>query len=317
MTTAEAIREANARQARRRRRLIAYGQWQPFVDAAPVRRHVQAIRDTGMSLAGIVRHTGVNSGTIDHLLYGKAPYPPAAKLRTENAEALLAYWPALDDYDDGAVIDGTGTRRRIQALAALGWPSNAIQAHVNHICLKAVERLRCSKRVTAVTARAVRDLYREVSEKPAEHYGVTPWIAARSRTYAAKYNYASPIAWDDDSIDDPDAAPDWTGHCGTDRGYWAHSLHQLPMCPRCEAAHTAWLAEHAHLPVQKLNQARFRARAAASSREADLAADARELMRISGLNAEQAAERLDVTKAHLHQALKRHPAPDEMSAQAA
>jgi predicted DNA-binding protein (UPF0251 family) len=61
--------------------------------------------------------------------------------------------------------------------------------------------------------------------------------------------------------------------------------------------------------MQELNQERFRARAAATTREADLAHDARELMRVCGLTTEQAAERLDVTRPHLHQALKRHPAP--------
>ena len=53
MTTDQAIREAKNRWARRRRRLIGYGQWQPFTDAEPARRHVLAILGTGMGLAGI------------------------------------------------------------------------------------------------------------------------------------------------------------------------------------------------------------------------------------------------------------------------
>jgi transcriptional regulator with XRE-family HTH domain len=307
MTTRQAIREAEARRARLRRRLQAYGRWQPFADATPVRTHVNAIRSTGMGVANLSEKTGVSIATIDHLLYGSGDYPPAAQLRTESAQALLAYWPTLDDYYDGAIIDATGTRRRIQALAAIGWPSNAIQQRVNHITLKAVERLRINDRVTARTARAIRDLYDEVSEKRAEDYGVTPWVAVRSRTYATKNEYAAPIAWDPDTIDDPNAHPDWTGFCGTDRGFWAHSLHQLPMCSRCKAAHEEWLDEHADLSAQELNQARFRARNAAAHREADLAHDARELMRVSGLDVQLAAERLGVTRNHLQQVLLRHP----------
>jgi hypothetical protein len=42
-----------------------------------------------------------------------------------------------------------------------------------------------------------------------------------------------------------------------------------------------------------------------------LAHDARELMRVSGLTCEQAAERLGVTKAHLYQELTRHPQPEQ------
>ncbi|MEH0552529.1 hypothetical protein [Streptomyces sp. B21-101] len=240
MTTAQALREAATRQARRRRRLQAYGQWQPFVDAAPARQHVQAIRATGMSLAGIVRHTGVNSGTIDHLLYGKAPYPPAAKIRTENAKALLVYWPTLDDYDDGAVIDATGTRRRIQALAAAGWPSNAVHQHVNHITHKAVERLRTNERVTARTARAVRDFYRHAAGQTPEAHGVTPWVATRTRTYAAKNGYANAMAWDDDTIDDPNAQPEYGREL---------NFHERAELRREEIIHFAW---HGDTPEQIL-----------------------------------------------------------------
>jgi hypothetical protein len=89
------------------------------------------------------------------------------------------------------------------------------------------------------------------------------------------------------------------------------------MCPRCEQAHEKWLDEHADLTVQELNQERFRARAAATTREADLAHDARELMRVCGLTVEQAAERLSVTRPHLHQAMKRHPAPAATPSEAA
>lgn len=242
MTTAQAVREAAARQARRRRRLQAYGQWHPFVDAAPVRDHVQAVRATGMSCAGIVRYTGVNFGTIDHLLYGKAPYPPAAKIRTENAQALLAYWPKLDDFDDGAVIDGTGTRRRIQALAAAGWPSNAIHEHVNHITHKAVERLRACERVTARTARAVRDFYERVAGQAAENQGVTPWIATRTRTYATKNGYADAMAWDDDTIDDPQAQPE----LGRELNF-----HERAALRREEIIHLAW---HGDTPEQILDR---------------------------------------------------------------
>jgi hypothetical protein len=240
MTTEQAVREARTRQARYRRRLIAYGQWQPFADAQPVREHVQAIRGAGMSLAGIAKYTGVNIGSIDHLLYGKAPYPPAVKIRTENAQALLAYWPTLDDFDDGAVIDATGTRRRIQALAAAGWPSNAIHQHINHITHKAVERLRASQRVTARTARAARDFYNQVSEQTAEDHGVTPWVAARTRTYATKYEWAPPIAWDDDTIDDPTAQPDYGRKL---------NFHERAALRREEIIHFAW---HGDTPEQIL-----------------------------------------------------------------
>lgn len=209
----------------------------------------------------------------------------------------------------GQYLDATGSTRRLQALQAIGHTTYTIAEATNTSRALIVPILDGRGLVRRIVADRIAAAYPSLSQ--------TPGNATRSINRAKSQGWAPPAAWDDDTIDDPNAAPDWTGHCGTDRGYWAHSFHQLPMCPRCEAAHTEWLADHAGLPVQKLNQARFRARAAASSREADLAVDARELMRVSGLTVEQAAERLVVTKAHLHQALKRHPVTDEMPAQAA
>ncbi|MGW2223873.1 hypothetical protein [Streptomyces formicae] len=306
-TTEEAIRDAKNRWARRRRRLIGYGQWQPFVDAAPVRQHVLAIQASGMGVAGIAARTGVNRGSIDHLLYGSAPCPPAVQIRTENAAALLSYWPTLDDYEDRSVIDGTGTRRRMQALAATGLPPKAVHRQVRIGNPQTFEHLTSRSKVTARTARAVRDFYNQASTKTAEQYGVTPGIATRTRNWAAKNRWAGPEAWDDDLIDDPAHAPDWTGHCGTDRGYWTHRWQKIPVCGRCESAHAEWLAARADLGVRERTRQQLAARAAAAHREADLAHDARELMRVSGLDYEQAAERLGVTRQHLQQALVRHP----------
>ena len=130
---------------------------------------------------------------------------------------------------------------------------------------------------------------------------------------ARRNGWAPPGAWDDDQIDDPQAHPEWTGECGTDRGYWVHRRQQLPMCTRCETAHEKWLTEHADLAPQARNQLQFAARISASSREADLATDARELLRL-GVGIEQAAERHGVTRNHLQQALLRHPNTEKAAA---
>lgn len=306
MSTDQAVRDATARWARRRRRLIGYNQWQPFVDAEPTRQHVQAIRDAGMSVKNLSEVTGVTISTLDYLIYGSGDYPPAAQIRTESARTLLAYWPKLDDYVDGAVIDATGTRRRLQALGSAGWPATAIHRRVGFGNVKTIENARYNKQVTARLARAVRTLYESVSSRNAEHYGITPWVAARCRGHAASLNWQRPQVWDDDTIDDPTARPEWTGRCGSDRGWWMHTLQKLPMCEPCETAHQQWKADHQGLSRDEYMSALGKSRASASNRGYDIATDGRELMRL-GCDYEQAAARLGITRQHLQQELCRHP----------
>ncbi|MFE5368122.1 hypothetical protein [Streptomyces mirabilis] len=310
MSTEEALKAANNRYARRRHKLKAYGLWQPFVDAEPARQHLRALKEYGVSAQRISEVSGLHPAVIGGILYDFGDHKRRERIRTETAAAIFAVQPRFEYIHDRHVIDGTATRRRLQALAAIGFPFRRLGEHLPLHPVQVGHTAR-SEKVQAGTHRAVAAAYKKLAHQNPTEHGIRPGTALKIRRYAQAQGWAPPIAWDDDTIDDPNAHPDWTGHCGSDRGYWMHQRQQLPMCARCEKAHEAWLDEHADLTVQELNRERFRARAAASSREADLAHDARELMRVSGLSVEQAAERLQVTRPHLHQALKRHPAAVE------
>ncbi|MFI6530471.1 hypothetical protein [Streptomyces uncialis] len=206
-TRTEAELAALSRWAKRRRRLIGYGQWQPFTDATPVRAHVEAIRATGMSVATIVGRTGVGLGTLEHLLYGSGGWPPARQIRTEAADALLRFWPVLDDYPDGARIDATGSRRRLQALAVDGWNAEWVADRIG-IASTPVYAIRSGRRTVtrARVARSIRNLGPAVSGLRPEDNGIHPAIALRTRRYAEAADWQPWIAWDDDTIDDPAAA---------------------------------------------------------------------------------------------------------------
>jgi hypothetical protein len=203
-----AIRVARSRWNRRRTALIQQGQWQPFTAAQPVRDHVNALRAAGMSPARISERTGVGIGTLNYLLFGEAEYPVPAQIRTESAQTLLAFWPTLDDFADGARIDETGTIRRMQALATMGWLPVEIAKHTP-LSKHTFFNMRPGRRVTAAVARIVRDFYQQYADKPAEECGVRLRSARYARTWAAAKNFAPPIAWDDDTIDDPQAEPNY------------------------------------------------------------------------------------------------------------
>lgn len=85
-------RAANAAEGRRRRRLIAYGQYRPDADAAPIREHVNNLRAAGLTVKGIAELAGVKQGVVNQLLYGRPSNgePPSRRLRPWNADKLLA-----------------------------------------------------------------------------------------------------------------------------------------------------------------------------------------------------------------------------------
>lgn len=112
---------------------------------------------------------------------------------------------------DRLTIDSTGTARRIQALAAIGWSYPLIAARlgvktprVGHLARQMHDR------VTRTVHDQVATMYRELCMKTppqgtrAERYAVT-----RAKAAAAANQWAPPLAWD--NIDNPDDTPQGVG----------------------------------------------------------------------------------------------------------
>lgn len=193
-----------------RRRTRAYGQ-AAYVDAQPARSHVQQLQAAGMGWKRIAKAAGLSTSVVWALLYGKTGRgtPPTKRVRPTTADSLLAVQLNLAP---GVTVDGTGTRRRLQALVwagysithqarLLGWtPSN----------LWHVAGGTCG--VAHATAQQVADLYDRLAltpNRPTEWHAKA--AATRARNYARQHGWVSALAWVDDSIDDPNAQP----HTGT------------------------------------------------------------------------------------------------------
>lgn len=97
------------------------------------------------------------------------------------------------------LIDATGTRRRIQALNAIGWDNGRIMKRLGMDPYGSRTLFR-GARVHQNTAAKVARVYDELS--------MTPGPSVRARLHAQRRGYAPPLAWDDDTIDDPNAVPD-------------------------------------------------------------------------------------------------------------
>ncbi|WOF23804.1 hypothetical protein N8K70_03750 [Microbacterium betulae] len=156
----------------------------------------------GVGVRTLREATGAN---VDHLIYG---YTRRDGTRAEQklvtarvARTLAGFTPTLDHYAAHAVIDGRGTRRRLRALAAMGWSFAVIGRHLGRIDTN-VARLARARRVTAGTAREVRDLYEVLSVTPAVGETATERaMIARTKRHARDRGWHGPLAWDDVDTD--------------------------------------------------------------------------------------------------------------------
>lgn len=186
-------RQYAAAWARRRNRLIAYGQWRGPQDAAPVRAHLLTLtKRHGMSVRAIAEQTGIARSSVAALL---GDTPPAT-VRVRTADALLACRPTRRP----ALVDAVGTARRLQALTALGHPIAALAAELGrHPSFVAKLRRMAAPQIRADVAKSVDDLYVRLEG--------TAGPCDRTRALAREFGWAPPLAWDD-RIDDPAAVPD-------------------------------------------------------------------------------------------------------------
>ncbi|MGR3875732.1 hypothetical protein ACUXZZ_45185 (plasmid) [Streptomyces graminifolii] len=208
-TRSPAVLAAEARRRRQRTRLKYYGRWDPWRDAEPVRVYVRSLmKKHGMASHVIANACGVSTAVIDNLLYAKGKQARTTRLRTENAEKIMAYRPTLDDYPDAADYDATGSRRRLQALATLGWTRPALAARKGiHVVRLTTIMVAGTKMTSAATARIVRDLYDELWHRSPTEDEVPAWVRKRTQNDAATKRWNGPLAWDDDTIDDRRTKP--------------------------------------------------------------------------------------------------------------
>ncbi|MFD8919409.1 hypothetical protein ACFV0Y_16520 [Streptomyces sp. NPDC059569] len=190
---------------RSRHRKQGYGTWQPLIDAGPVRQHLLALNAAGFSWPVIAERVGCRASNINSFIYDKAQRPARKRVTPELAARILAVTAA--DLTPGT-IDATGTTRRLQALASVGWPLRSLGPHIG-IAEASVGRIRHQKWVFRPTAAAVAETYDQLRDERPEDHGVPAWVALKTRRWAARQQWRDPLWWDDmGHIDDPAFDPE-------------------------------------------------------------------------------------------------------------
>lgn len=169
-----------------------------LVDAEAVRAHLTRLSAAGMSRSEVERRCGVSRVTLLRITRGDL-----TRVHRGTAAAILGVSPVPFGDQRAGWVDGTGTRRRLRALMAAGWPASRLAARLgtsqSHIRRLVEDGHRCS----AVTRAQVADLFDELWDvAPPEDKS-----ARLARRRAQMQGWLRAMAWDDDEIDDPTAQP--------------------------------------------------------------------------------------------------------------
>ncbi|MFF8831318.1 hypothetical protein [Streptomyces sp. NPDC015131] len=232
------------RKAKQRRYLHSIGR-PPLIDAEPVIRHARWLHDEhGMSLRTIGRRAGVSPSFVSRLVNGERCDRPIRRLK---AEAIMAVRPEMPvRAAASAHVDITGSQRRAQALMALGFTGPVLSEELgfNGHVANLWRVIREQGVISAVRRDRIRDGYEKLQHADPSDFGASVHAQARIRTVARSRDWAPPSCWDDDTIDDPDAIPEWTGACGSERGYQIHYREHIPFCEPCREAHQKYKTTH-------------------------------------------------------------------------
>ena len=188
-----ACRCAKSRYNKRRLFLATTGR--PLtVDATPVANHIDALFAAGAGWSRLANETGCSKGTLSNIRRGNIP-----RIHRSTAVKILAVQPG-DAQPAGRRLNPTGTRRRIQALMAIGHGPLHI-ATISSLDATTIHGvLRCRyDNVAPHVAHSIAVAYRKLA--------ATPGNSSRARARATNNGWHGPLAWDE-NIDDPTAEPE-------------------------------------------------------------------------------------------------------------
>lgn len=188
---------------RRQRKLVAYGRYERFVDAEPVRKHVMDLRRYGIGVPRIAELAGIDESVLNRLLYGRGrrngnPTPPSRTVSPAHARALLAVEPTIENRAMNAGgLDSTGAHRRIQALVARGWSFEKIAQRLG-ITGSAISDTLRRKTISRALHERIAALYEDMwdQEPPRQDRGQKV-AYTRAIRFARQRDWAPPAAWDD------------------------------------------------------------------------------------------------------------------------
>lgn len=210
-------------------------------EMAQLRDRVNTLLNAGMSSVMIAQQVGACPTNIMRIAHGVT-----ARAHRSTYNKLMACHPepAPRTRAQGSKVPTTVPFRMLRALRADGYTLETIATFVSSTeqgcTVQNLSQILRDNRplMYASTARRITDAYNKYGGTDPGALQ-TPLSTKRARTWAAKSGCAPSHCWDEDTIRDPQAIPEWTGHCGTNHGYQLHYKYpDIPACPPCLQAHS-------------------------------------------------------------------------------
>jgi AraC-like DNA-binding protein len=181
-----------------------------LVDAQPVRDHLLALQAAGISINAVARAAGLDEWTLRNFL----PSPSSKRPRKHRVTPATKQKILAVTADQAALgyVDGTGSRRRIQALVADGWPMRRLADYIGCSPTYVGDLVRRTEKdhpIRRATAAKVAQAYEHLrTQRPARH-GIEARQIRRMRKLATERKWPTPAYWAErmDVIDDPHFEP--------------------------------------------------------------------------------------------------------------
>ena len=211
------------------------------VDPAPAIANARRLHQAGMSARDMAAQSRLSTNFFGDLIRGrrtldKGGHPIKVIDRQDLADVLAVTY--AEPLHQGSKQDATGTRRRLQALIAAGFGGMFLARELGVAVQRVHLMLTGDGLMAASTVRRVEEIYEKYRDVDPAEVGLTAYTISRSKGDARRRGYAPSSAWDDDTIEDPAAIPDFTGRCGTPFGVIVHRRENIPVCQPCEEAYT-------------------------------------------------------------------------------
>ena len=183
----------------------------PLIDAEPVRQHLALLAEARIGPRRVATITGLAVETVAGFT---RPYSAHGtrfgrkhKVRPDVAAKILALNP---DETTPGVTDATGSRRRVQALNAAGWPTALLRDRLPE-GRSTILTIHKQTHLYARTADSIAALYDELKDQRPEEHGVHPTSAHRAWLRAQRNNWPDTAYWAGrmDVIDDPHFTPEY------------------------------------------------------------------------------------------------------------